>query len=123
VITGLHDWDFQFFRPNFGAPISNGEEILEMDWVSVASVDRTVMLTLLITPSTLHFCLLVSVLTHQSVPLLAANQELMGVGILIIAEGSSAINLTIFVIAVSEDQFVSGCDHVPHVPPEYAAIR
>ena len=122
VVTGLHDWDFQFFRPDFGGPISNSEEILEMHGISVHGVNGSVMLTLLITPSTLDFSLLVSVLTHNSVTLLGPNQELVGMSILIIAEAGSSISLTVFVVGVFEDKLISRSVHVSHIPPQDSTI-
>jgi len=122
VVTCLHDWDLQFFGPDLGAPVSHSQEVLEMDGVSVHGVDRTVMLTLLITPSTLHFGLVVSTLAHDGVSLLGTYQELVGMRILVVAQASSTVNFTIFFVVVLEDKLLERSSHVSHIPPEYAPI-
>ena len=73
MVTGLHNWDFELLRPDLGRPISNGKEIFEMDRVSVHRVDRSMMLSRLVSPSALNFSLFVSVLAHDSVSLLGAH--------------------------------------------------
>ena len=65
-----------------------------MNGVSVHGVDGTVMLTLLITPSSLNLSLLVSVLAHDGVTLLGSDQEFVRMGILVIAEASTSIDLS-----------------------------
>lgn len=122
MVTGLHDWDLELLGPDFGGPISNGEEVLEMHGVSVHGVDRTVMLTLFVTPSALDLSLFVSVLTHESVTLFTSNQELVGVGVLIIAERSSTVGLAVFYVGILEDELVGGGIHVSHIPPKDASV-
>lgn len=122
MVTGLHNWDLEFFRPDFSGPISNREEVLEMDGVSVHGVNRAVMLTLILSHSLLHFSLLVSVLAHEGVTLFSSNQELVGMGVLIIAERGSSISLTFFRSMILEDKLISGGVHVSHIPPEDTAI-
>lgn len=73
-----------------------------MNGVSVHGVDGTVMLTLLITPSSLNFSLLVSVLAHDGVTLLGSDQEFMRMGILVVAERSTSINFTFGIIGISK---------------------
>jgi hypothetical protein len=80
------------------------------------------MLTLLITPSALDFSLLVSVLTHDGVSLLGSDQEFVRMGILIIAEASSSVSLTVFRMVILEFKSVSRCGHISHVPPEDATV-
>jgi len=73
-----------------------------MNGVSVHGVDGTVMLTLLITPSSLNLSLLVSVLAHDGVTLLGSDQEFMRMGILVVAERSTSINFTFGIIGISK---------------------
>ena len=73
-----------------------------MNGVSVHGVDGTVMLTLLITPSSLNLSLLVSILAHDGVTLLRSDQEFMRMGILIVAERSTSINFTFGIIGISK---------------------
>ena len=73
-----------------------------MNGVSVHGVDGTVMLTLLITPSSLNLSLLVSILAHDGVTLLGSDQEFMRMGILVVAERSSSINFTFGIIGISK---------------------
>lgn len=73
-----------------------------MNGVSVHGVDGTVMLTLLITPSSLNLSLLVSVLAHDGVTLLGSDQEFMRMGILVVAKRSTSINFTFGIIGISK---------------------
>jgi uncharacterized membrane protein (DUF441 family) len=73
-----------------------------MNGVSVHGVDGTVMLTLLITPSSLNLSLLVSVLAHDGVTLLGSDQEFVRMGILVVAERSTSINFTFGIIGISK---------------------
>jgi len=73
-----------------------------MNGVSVHGVDGTVMLTLLITPSSLNLSLLVSILAHDGVTLLRSDQEFMRMGILVVAERSTSINFTFGIIGISK---------------------
>jgi len=73
-----------------------------MNGVSVHGVDGTVMLTLLITPSSLNLSLLVSILAHDGVTLLGSDQEFMRMGILVVAERSTSINFTFGIIGISK---------------------
>lgn len=73
-----------------------------MNGVSVHGVDGTVMLTLLITPSSLNLSFLVSILAHDGVTLLGSDQEFMRMGILVVAERSTSINFTFGIIGISK---------------------
>ena len=73
-----------------------------MNGVSVHGVDGTVMLTLLITPSSLNLSLLVSILAHDGVTLLGSDQKFMRMGILVVAERSTSINFTFGIIGISK---------------------
>jgi len=80
------------------------------------------MLTLLITPPTLHFCLVVSTLAHDGVSLLGTYQELVGMRVLVVAQASSTVNFTFFIVSVLEDELLERGSHVSHIPPKYAPI-
>lgn len=70
MIARLHNWDLKLLGPDLGGPITDGQEVLEMDGVPLHGVDRTMMLALLVTEAPDALGLLVSVLAIQSVTLL-----------------------------------------------------
>jgi hypothetical protein len=65
-----------------------------MDRVSVHRVDRAMMFTLFVSPSSLHFSLVISLLAHDCVSLFRTDQEFVRMGILVIAEASTSIDLS-----------------------------
>lgn len=93
-----------------------------MDRVSLHGVDRSVMLTGFISPSSLDFSLFISVLAHDSVSLLRSDQELMGVGVLVVAEASSSIHLTIFNALIFHHKLVSRGRKVSVIPPQDTSV-
>jgi len=122
VVTRLHDRDFKLLGPDLGGPISDSEEVLEMDGVPLHGIDRSVMLALLVTkaPNALGF--LVPVLTVQSVSLLGADQELMGMRILVVVEARATVDFALWVVGVTEDKLIEGGIEGSHVPPQDTAV-
>jgi len=123
VVAGLHDGDFELLGPDLSGPVTNSQEILEMDGVTLHGIDGTVMLSLLVSepPDALSF--LVSVLAIEGETLLRSNQEFVGMRVLVIVEASTAIDFALWVVSVAEDELVSGGVEHTHVPPEDASVR
>lgn len=122
MVSSLHNWDFELFGPNFGTPVTNRQEIFQMDGVSVHGINRSMMLTLLISPTSLNFSLFVSVLAHNSVTLLRSDQEFMGMGILVVAEASSSVNFAGCVVSVTENELIGRGREVSGIPPQNTTI-
>lgn len=122
MVTRLHDWDFKLLGPDLGGPISDSEEILEMDGVPLHGIDRSMMLALLVTiaPNALGF--LVPVLTVQSISLLGADQELVGMRILVVFKARATVDFAFWVVGVTEDKLFGGGIEGSHVPPQDTAV-
>jgi len=122
VVTSLHNGDLEFLGPDLGRPVTNSEEVLEMDGVPLHGVDGTVMLPLLVSETPDALSLLVSVLAVEGVTLLGADQELMWVSVLVVMEASTAIDFALGVVSVTKNELINGSIERTHVPPEDTSV-
>lgn len=92
MITGLHDWRPHFLGPDLGGPITDGEEVLNVSGVSLDGVNRSMMLSTVITESLIDFDGL-SLISLEDVSLLGTDEVLKWTSIGVVLEGGSSEQL------------------------------
>jgi hypothetical protein len=74
----LHDRvTLKIFAPDLGRPVTDGQEVLEVTWVPLNVVDRSMMLTLVHTELQVDFNLL-TLVGLEDVTLLSTDEILKG---------------------------------------------
>jgi hypothetical protein len=93
MVAGLHNGLTELLGPNFGGPVTNRKEVLELGGVTLEGVDGAVMLAILKTVTNVDFDLVLTSVSLHDVALFATDQVLHGGSLGVVLEGGSTANL------------------------------
>jgi len=117
----------QFFGPDLGRPVTNREEIFELEGVPLKSVDGPVVLAILKAISHVDFNFVLSTVCLHETTVLAAHKILHWRSFAVILERSDATHLrrglTLNRICLSKHKFIGGaCSQIALIPPQETTI-
>ena len=93
VVARRHDRvRLEILRPDLGGPVTNGQEVLQVAWVSLDVVDWAVMLALIKSELQVDFDLL-SLVCLEDVALLSTDEVLERRGVSVVLKGGATKNL------------------------------
>mmetsp|Transcript_23194 Transcript_23194/g.30954 ORF Transcript_23194/g.30954 Transcript_23194/m.30954 type:complete len:243 (-) Transcript_23194:922-1650(-) len=127
MIARLHNgMALEILTPDFGAPVTNGQEVLQVAGVPLNVVDGAVMLALLQAELKINFDLL-ALVSLQDVTLLGTDEVFQGGGIRVVLETRTAehlrLHFTVHVKVLYELELLEGTTlKVSLIPPEKATI-